>query len=109
MRGFSEGNCVHNSSDNIYYYATVSGSSTYKYLRATVISPYSGTTVYYDSIEQVSITSNPQINFNRTYRTEIKMEESAFTGNDRWNATYLYIWDYYSSESRMTLIQGTYN
>jgi len=108
VNGISEGNCVHNSSGTVYYYAYVGGSSTFKCLYAYSRTSGGVLTTYYNDVKTGAIENNPSITFDRSYRTEIAMEESAFTGNDRWFSTYKYIWDYYSAEARMTLVSGTY-
>ena len=107
--GYSMGNCVHNSADNVYYYADVHGASTYKRLYS-YLKPVNQTlnTVISDQTKTTSITHNPSLTFNRSVKTDIVMIEQAFTGTDLWMATYKYTWNYYSAQSRMTLVSGTY-
>ena len=107
--GYSMGNCVHNSADNVYYYADVHGASTYKSLYGYTRHVTGVDTVYYNNVQTSTITHNPLLNFTRSKKTFIGMEEAAFTGNDRWDATYRYVWGYYSAGSCMDLVSGTYS
>ncbi len=107
--GYSTGNCVHSSADNVYYYADVHGASTYKRLYS-YLKPANQqyNTVITDQTKTTSITHNPSLTFNRSVRTNIVMIEQAYTGTDLWMATYNYLWKYYSPQSRMTIVSGTY-
>ncbi len=108
VRGYSEGNFVHNTSDKVFYYAYVSGSTTYKVLYAYLESANGSSIDYADIVQKSTIESNPEITFSRGYDATMTMEESGFTGADSWAATYTYEWDYSSALSKMTIVSGTY-
>ena len=108
VRGYSEGNFVHNTSDKVFYYAYVSGSTTYKVLYAYLESANGSSTDYADIVQNSAIESDTEITFSRGYDATMTMEESGFTGSDYWAATYTYEWGYSSDLSKMTIVSGTY-
>ena len=109
VRGYSEGNFVHNSSDKVFYFAYVSGGTTYKVLSAYLDSANGDSIEYADIVQKASIESNPELNFSRGYDAIMTMEESGFTGADSWAAIYTYEWDYVDALSKMTIVSGTYD
>jgi hypothetical protein len=109
VQGYSEGNFVHNSADDVFYFAYVGGSTTYKVLYAHMDSANGDSEVYADVVQRSDIESNPELNFARGYDATFTMEESGFTGADYWTATYTYEWGYRAELSKMSILSGTYD
>ena len=104
VSGYSEGNCVHNTSDNIYVYAYVKSNSyagnTYvKYLN---VATRNAGDIRHSYTNQTKTTSgviewNQTVDFtSRSVDGFIYISESAWSPvdtTDNWNGDYTYYWD----------------
>jgi len=112
-RAFFEGNYVHNSANEVWYYGYTGswgGSSFIKTMKITNQGIGEYTSTWYNSSSSSNREFHSQVTFTRTNTNFVTATHSVNNSGDQCNATIRYIWEPYSAcIDGYTITWGSYN